>query len=166
MIESNKAIFPFFYHLETPLRREFQYLRYLIQTYEYFPNSIAYLRKLYNGDHITFYRDFIRLNEAYLDGPAPSVPTLISRHSVETFSAMVNQFKPAYAKQLNSLLQFDYDMHRIKTAKTDVAIQNLYHFDPKDLEATLPIQDYANRSCIIRLEKKNGNISQSVMPLG
>ena len=166
MIESNKAIFPFFYHLETPLRREFQYLRYLIQTYEYFPNSIASLRKLYNGDHIAFYRDFIRLNEAYLNGPAPSVPTLISRHSVETFGVMVDRFAPAYAKQLKSLLQFDYDTHRIKTAKSDVAIQNLYHFDPKDLEANLPIQNYTNRSCIIRLEKKNGNISQSVMPLG
>ena len=100
MIENNKAIFPFFYHLETPLRREFQYLRYLIQTYEYFPNSIAYLRKLYNGDHIAFYRDFIRLNEAHLNGPAPSVPTLISRHSVETFSAMLDLFAPSYEKQL------------------------------------------------------------------
>lgn len=166
MIENNKAIFPFFYHLETPLRREFQYLRYLIQTYEYFPNSIAYLRKLYNGDHIAFYRDFIRLNEAHLNGPAPSVPTLISRHSVETFSAMLDRFAPSYEKQLKSLLQYDYDMHRIETAKSDVSIQNLYHFDPNDLAAKVAIQNYSNRSSIIRLEKKNGCINQSVIPLG
>lgn len=166
MIEQNKAIFPFFYHLETPLRREFQYLRYLIQTYEYFPNSVAYLRKLYNGDHIAFYRDFIRLNQDYLDGPAPSVPTLISRHAVETFGKMIDQFTPAYGKQLKSLLQYDYDMHRIQTAKSGVAIQNLYHFDYRDLERKLPIWEYANRSCIIRLEKQNGNVNQSVMPLG
>jgi radical SAM superfamily enzyme YgiQ (UPF0313 family) len=165
MIENNKAIFPFFYHLETPVRREFQYLRYLIQTYEYFPNSIAYLRKLYQGDHITFYRDFIRLNQNYLDGPAPSIPNLISRHSAETFGTMVDQFAPSYGKQLKSLLQYDYDMHRIKTAKADVTIQNLYHFDAKDLEAKLPIQEYRNRSCIIRLEKKNGKINQAVIPL-
>lgn len=166
MIENNKAIFPFFYHLETPLRREFQYLRYLIQTYEYFPNSIAYLRKLYNGDHIAFYRDFIRLNETHLNGPAPSVPTLISRHSVETFSAMLDRFAPSYEKQLKSLLQYDYDMHRIETAKSDVSIQNLYHFDPNDLAAKVAIQNYSNRSSIIRLEKKNGCINQSVIPLG
>lgn len=166
MIENNKAIFPFFYHLETPVRREFQYLRYLIQTYENFPNSIAYLRKLYQGDHIAFYRDFMRLNKPYLDGPAPSVPSLISRHSVETFSAMVDQFAPAYGKQLKSLLQYDYDMHRIKTAKSDVAIQNLYHFDHRDLEAKLPIQNYSNRSCIIRLEQTKGQVSKTVIPLG
>lgn len=166
MIENNKAIFPFFYHLETPLRREFQYLRYLIQTYEYFPNSVAYLRKLYRGDHIAFYRDFIRLNQPHLDAPAPSVPTLISRHAVETFGVMIDQFGPAYSKQLKSLLQFDYDMHRIRTAKSNVAIQNLYHFDPKDLEAKLPISEYSNRSCIIRLENINGNINKSVIPLG
>lgn len=166
MIENNKAIFPFFYHLETPLRREFQYLRYLIQTYEYFPNSLMHLRKLYNGDHIAFYRDFIRLNQCYLDGPAPSVPTLISRHSVETFSQMLDQFAPAYQKQLKALFQYDYDQHRIRTAKTDVALQNLYQFDFKDLEAKRPIEEFADHSCIIRLEMHNGNVTQSVIPLG
>ena len=166
MIENNKAIFPFFYHLETPLRREFQYLRYLIQTYEYFPNSVAYLRKLYNGDHIAFYRDFIRLNQKHLDSAAASIPTLLFKHSVETFGAMVDRFAPPYAKQLKSLLQYDYDLHRIETATANVAIQNLYHFDKMDLDTGLPVWDYANRSCIIRLEKTNGSIKQSVMPLG
>lgn len=166
MIENNKAIFPFFYHLETPLRREFQYLRYLIQTYEYFPNSLKYLRWLYQGDHIAFYRDFISLNQDYLDGPAPSVPTLISRHAVETFGKMLDRFAPPYQKQLKSLLQYDYDMHRIQTAKSDVAIQNVYHFDPNDLDAGLPIEQYKNRSCIIRLETKNGAVSKAVIPLG
>ena len=79
---------------------------------------------------------------------------------------MIDQFGPAYSKQLKSLLQFDYDMHRIRTAKSNVAIQNLYHFDPKDLEAKLPISEYSNRSCIIRLENINGNINKSVIPLG
>jgi hypothetical protein len=166
MIENNKAIFPFFYHLETPVRREFQYLRYLIQTYENFPNSLKHVRKLYQGDHIQFYRDFIRLNEAYLDGPAPSVPSLISRHSVETFSQMVDQFAPAYGKQLKALLQYDYDKHRIQTAKSDVSIQNLYFFDHKDLVAKLPVEQYSNRSCIIRMDKRGGTVTQSVFPLG
>lgn len=166
MIENNKAIFPFFYHLETPVRREFQYLRYLIQDYEYFPNSLKHLRKLYNGDHIAFYRDFIRLNQSNLDRPAPHVPTLLFKHSVETFSQMLDQFAPPYAKQLKALLQYDYDRHRIQTAKSDVAIQNVYHFDPKDLEAQRPPEQYSDRSCIIRLEKRNGTVSQAVIPLG
>jgi len=166
MIENNKAIFPFFYHLETPVRREFQYLRYLIQTYEHFPNSLKYLRWLYNGDHIAFYRDFIRLNQSYLDGPASSVPNLISRHAVETFSKMLEQFAPSYEKQLKALLQYDYDLHRIKTAKSNVSIQNLYQFDPSDLDAKLPIEEYKDRSCIIRLEMRNGAIDKTVIPLG
>ena len=167
MIDGNKAIFPFFYHLETPLRREFQYLRYLIQTYENFPNSLKYLRKLYNGDHIRFYHDFMELNEPYMDGHAASVPTLMSRHSVETFSTMTDRFAPVYGKQLKALLQYDYDMHRIRTAKNGVAIQNLYQFNPKDLEQKLPIEQYTDYSCIIRMEKKmDGTVTQAVIPLG
>jgi hypothetical protein len=106
------------------------------------------------------------LNQSYLDSAAASIPTLIFKHSVETFGAMVDQFAPAYAKQLKSLLQYDYDLHRIETANSDVAIQNLYHFDKRDLDAGLPVSDYASRSCIIRLEKNNGSIRQSVIPLG
>jgi hypothetical protein len=79
---------------------------------------------------------------------------------------MLDRFAPSYEKQLKSLLQYDYDMHRIETAKSDVSIQNLYHFDPNDLAAKVAIQNYSNRSSIIRLEKKNGCINQSVIPLG
>jgi hypothetical protein len=46
-----------------------------------------------------------------------------------------------------------------------VAIQNLYHFDKRDLDTGLPISDYTSRSCIIRLEKNSGSIKQSVIPL-
>ena len=166
MIENNKAIFPFFYHLETPLRREFQYLRYLIQTYEHFPNSLKYLRWLYNGDHVAFFRDFIRLNQNYLEGPAPNIPTLIFKHSVETFSTMLDQFSPPYQKQLKALIQYDYDMYRIRTAKSNVAIQNLYQFDHADLEAKLPIEEYKDRSCIIRLTMQDGIVNKTVIPLG
>lgn len=166
MIENNKAIFPFFYHLETPLRREFQYLRYLIQTYEHFPNSLKYLRWLYNGDHITFFRNFVRFGQSHLDASAASVPTLLFKHSVEIFGAMLDQFAPSYQKQLKALLQYDYDMHRIRTAKSNVAIQNLYQFDPRDLESGLPIEEYQDRSCIIRLENVNGTVSKKVIPLG
>lgn len=166
MIENNKAIFPFFYHLETPLRREFQYLRYLVQTYEHFPNSLKFLRWLYKGDHITFFRDFMKFNEQHLEASAANVPTLMFKHSVETFGKMLDQFSPAYQKQLKALFQYDYDMYRIRTAKTNVAIQNLYQFDPANLEEHLPIEQYQDRSCIIRLEKNNGNISRTVIPLG
>ena len=79
---------------------------------------------------------------------------------------MLDQFAPPYAKQLKALLQYDYDRHRIQTAKSDVAIQNVYHFDPKDLEAQRPPEQYSDRSCIIRLEKRNGTVSQAVIPLG
>jgi hypothetical protein len=107
----------------------------------------------------------MKFNEVYLDASAANVPTLMFKHSVETFGAMLDQFKPNYQKQLKALLQYDYDMYRIRTAKTNVAIQNVYQFDPADLEANLPIEEYKDRSCIIRLEKLNGNINRTVIPL-
>ena len=108
----------------------------------------------------------MQLNQDFLDATPSSVPTLILKHSVETFSTLVDRFAPPYQKQLKALFQYDYDSYRIRTAKTNVAIQNLYQFNYADLEANLPIEEYSNRSCIIRMENTNGTINKTVIPLG
>ena len=60
MIRNNKAMFPFLYHLNTPVRNNYQYTFFLVWFYHRYPHTIRYLRQLYKGDNLRFYRDFYK----------------------------------------------------------------------------------------------------------
>lgn len=160
VIVANKAIFPFFFHYETPVRREFQYLTILVSIYRKFPHSAKFLRQLYHGDNIEFYRDFIRSNQACFDGSIFEISMQSQLHPVEMMCNMLSNFNVPYEKQLKGLMMYDFNYQRIRDSKDGSVFQDVYCFNFQDLLDGLPIEQYSQRSCLIRFEKKDGIISK------
>ena len=165
MIKANKAIFPFFFHYETPVRREFQYLTIMVTMYRKFNHSAKFLRQLYNGDNIEFYRDFIRSNQACFDGSILNISIESQLRPVEMFSNMLRKFNVPYEKQLIELMRYDYDYQRMRDSKDGTIHQDIYHFNFQDMLENLPIEQYSDRSCLIRLERQDGVISKQAFAM-
>lgn len=160
MIKANKAIFPFYYHLETPLRREVQYMTLLVTIYEKLPNSIKYLRRLYNGDNMQFYRDFIACNKELFDGTITEICRKTNFYPLELLFNMLDQFDVPYKTQLKGLMQYDWDFEQIRHKEPGTVMQNLYSFDYSDLLEKLPIEEYSQRSSFIRMTKTEEGVSK------
>ena len=160
VIKANKAIFPFFFHYETPVRREFQYLTILVTMYRKFNHSAKFLRQLYNGDNIEFYRDFIRSNQECFDSTIMDISIESQLRPVEMFAKMLRKFNVPYEKQLLELMRYDFNYQRLRDSKDGTVMQDVYHFNYQDMLDNLPIEQYSNHSCLIRLEKQDGTIAK------
>ena len=160
VIKANKAIFPFFFHYETPVRREFQYLTILVTMYRKFNHSAKFLRQLYNGDNIEFYRDFIRSNQECFDSTIMDISIESQLRPVEMFAKMLRKFNVPYEKQLLELMRYDFNYQRLRDSKDGTVMQDVYHFNYQDMLDNLPIEQYSNHSCLIRLEKQDGTITK------
>lgn len=163
MIKNNKAIFPFHFHYETPLRRETQYLGFLTDVYGMFPNSIRHLRKLYNGDDLQFYRDFIRCNQAIFDKSIVEIDKASYGEPLKLLDPIVDHLQLPYGKQLKALMKFDWNYQSLVHSRQDSVLQDIYHFDFEDYQKQRPIEQYADRSTLIRLEKHDNVITQKLM---
>lgn len=160
VIKANKAIFPFFFHYETPVRREFQYLTILVTMYRKFNHSAKFLRQLYNGNNIEFYRDFIRSNQECFDSTIMDISIESQLRPVEMFAKMLRKFNVPYEKQLLELMRYDFNYQRLRDSKDGTVMQDVYHFNYQDMLDNLPIEQYSNHSCLIRLEKQDGTIAK------
>ena len=160
VIKANKAIFPFFFHYETPVRREFQYLTILVTMYRKFNHSAKFLRQLYNGDNIEFYRDFIRSNQECFDSTIMDISIESQLRPVEMFAKMLRKFNVPYEKQLLELMRYDFNYQRLRDSKDGTVMQDVYHFNYQDMLDNLPIEQYSNHACLIRLEKQDGTITK------
>lgn len=159
MIEENKAIFPFYYHLETPLRREFQFLTLFNKMYQRFPRYIRYARRLYNGDNIRFYRDFCRNNADIFNGTMTVIDHAVQFNPVEMICNGIRDFDIPYLPQLRSALQFELDLEEVKDSKKDITLTRTYNFRYPDVMQNKPIEEFAQGQTDILFHKVNGAIS-------
>lgn len=161
MIKAHKSLFPFYYHYETPLRREFQYLGLFTTAYAKLPNSIKHLRRQYKGDNIQFYRDFVKCNPETFSGTIVDIDRDIALKPLELLNRVVDHLQVPFAQQLKDLLKYDRTYQKVHDSQEDCVIQDIYHFDYADLIARRPIEEYKNHSTLIRLEKKDGEIHRT-----
>lgn len=164
MICENKAVFPFFYHLPTQLREEYQYLTYFYHVYEEFPRFARYVRKLYKGDDLRFYKDFVRSNRTYLE-TMKNFTGDFNDHIWELMENTLRNQDASYIKQLKGLLKFDNAYHRISKAKEDMEITDTYDFSYLDYRAKRPIEQYSNSCTTIKLHKKDGKMTMRILDI-
>ncbi len=159
MIKDNKALFPFYYHLETPLRREFQYLTLLEGLYKIFPKTARYVRQLFKGDDIRFFKDFARNNSSILETSMDEVFWFLVRKPVEAFGNTIQSLKHPREKQVLSLIQYERNWQRVQRSKTDMFLQDVYNFDLEDLKKGLPIEEFKVCKSYILVTKKDGRMA-------
>jgi radical SAM superfamily enzyme YgiQ (UPF0313 family) len=162
LIRSNKALFPYFYHLKTPLRDEFQHLTYLIQIYQKFPKTGPIIRKLYNSDYVKMYRDFVAYNPSITSG-SPELVLRTASHPHEFLIAMLQGLDFPQRNQLAGRLTFEWDVQQVAKSEGDITIQRTYPFSYVDFTLKRPIEAYTDASCEILLENRNGKLSMKVL---
>ena len=165
IIKNNKALFPFFYHLDTPLRNDYQYLDFLMFVYKNYPMSIKHLRSLYSGDNLRFYRDFYENNIELFSKDIAQIEHGVYTNSLEVIQNVTAKLDYPFIKQLNALMKFDSDVQKIKKSKEDISIQDTYDFSYIEFQLKLPIEKYSDGKTELLIEKKNGRVSMKVLQI-
>lgn len=153
VIRANRDVFPFFYHLDTPLRNEFQYLVVFGYVYRLFPKTIHHLRKLYHGDNLQFYRDFVANNQDLLSMDMDPLLEAVKRDPLTAICNTMAAFDQPYISRLKELMRFECDRKKISEGEEDVIAQKCYGFSFLDFKRNLPIEQYCSGESEIMFQK-------------
>lgn len=165
MIAENKAIFPFYYHLNTPVRNNYQYVKFLVEIYHKFPNSIRYLRNFYNGNDLQFYNDFYNHNKSAFEGDLLQAEAMVYKHPLEMLNNLIDGVQIPYSRPLKALLKFDNDVQRVSSSKTDMTLEETYNFSYVEHQMQIPIESFSDSKTKILLQKKDGKKNFKILSI-
>jgi len=163
MIRENKSIFPFYYHLHTPVRDEYHFAYQLMLVYHAYPKFARYLRQLYHGDNLKFYRDFVRCNRHILEQDMAHIMDKVNNHPLEMLHNILDSFDLPYISKIKELLRFEDDTYRVYRSDEDISLRETYGFSYVDFKLKLPIEQYSNGKTEILLERINGKKSLKLL---
>lgn len=156
MIRQHKTLFPFLYHLDTPMRNEYQYLSLLVHLYQKFPETIRHLRRLYQGDNLKFYRDFYHNNVPCFEGSLQHTVYCVVKTPVQMLYNTIQDFDAPWLPQLKALLNYEYQVQTVRRSETDIAVEETFDFSYFDYKLDLPIRQYSAGQTRLRISKENG----------
>lgn len=159
MIEKNKPLYTSLYHLHTPLRDSYPYVKFLSLLYQKFPKYARYIRPYYNGDYLKLYRDMVKNNPEWL---GPDVASLEEQLHSDPLKIMLNTLRdidgPGIEK-VRDLLRFENDLKRFKRGQDgDVQIKQ-YAFDYQDVVKQLPVEQFSDGVSRMIFRKDKGKVS-------
>ena len=155
MIEGNKSIFPFFHHLNTPVRDNYQCLHYLSRLYESVSDVLYQVRKRYDGDNLWFYRDFYEANRSILyDFNVAN--QVMAEDPLQMIVNLLNHIHFPNLVQVQAIMQFKKDMLIVLRSKEDISIQRCYDFNYKEYRENRPLEELSVASSELLLKKENG----------
>lgn len=163
VIKDNKDIFPFFYHLNTPVRNAYQYLNLFNQWYKQFPKTAQYLRKVYRGDNLRFYRDFYTNNSGCFERSIDEAVSHVLKNGYEILVNTVKDLDTSYMEQLKELMRFEYDLGRVRQSAQDMTVSEEYGFSYLDYQRGRPIEQYSRSTSRLLLQKENGKMKMRLL---
>lgn len=163
MFRDNKALFPFFYNLDTPLRKKYQYVFFLAHMYQEFPNSMKHLRKLYHGDNLKFYLDFYESNLSCFGKDIASIKRTCAEEPLAMLDNLMKHLDAPCPEQLRALLKYDFNLKKVLKSKEDITVQDTYDFSYVDFKLKLPIEQYSSGQTEILLQKINGKAGMKIL---
>ena len=166
MIKANKKIFSHFYHLSTPVRDNYQYLRLLILLYERHRDTFRLICQLYNGDYLKLYKDFYNNNSDVFAKEISKIISAMHKNPIEIVTNTIKDFDKSFIEKILSVMLYEYNARKVSKADTDTEIRQKYNFSMIDLQMKLPITQLSNMKTEILLRKKNGNFEMKVVSIG
>lgn len=163
LLQSSRELFPFYFHLNTPVRDEYQYLAYLEKLYATGPRQLKQLRRLYQGDNLRFYREFVAANREWFEGDLDKLEEKLDSDPLELVLNLVRSLEHPKKLQLADLLKLSYRARQISRAKEDTSLRDTYHFNYVDLSMKRPIEEYSSGKTDILLEKAQGKFNLKVL---
>lgn len=157
MIRENKLLFSFYYNLDTPVRRDYQYLSYLVYLYEGNRDIMKYLRSLYKGDHLALYRDFYAANQHFLTDISHMDETML-HDQPQMLLNLIDVIAPDNAKQLRAWVELKRDLRLV--AESDEGTRLLKNYDLSFFEycKKVPFDKLSAVTSSLMIVKVNGTV--------
>ena len=164
MIQNNKMLFSFYYNLDTPVRRNYQYLSYLLYLYEGNKNILRYIRSLYNHDDLALYQDFYKANQHYLTDIEHMEDTMRNQQMQMIFN-LIDTLAPANALQLKAWLELSQDIKTVSASKSNMRIQKDYGIDFMEFYTNVPFDMLTKASSTVMIEKENDEFNARLLAI-
>ena len=165
LLQSSRELFPFYFHLHTPVRDQYQYMAYLEKLYATGPRQLKQLRGLYGGDNLRFYREFVAANREWFEGDLDKLEQKLDSDPMELVLNLVQSLDHPKKVQLADLLKLSYRARQISRAKEDTSLRDTYQFNYVDLSMKRPIEEYSPGKTDILLEKTEGKFQLKVLQI-
>lgn len=166
LIKRNKELFPFFYHLSTPLRDEYYFLERWALMCRKLPKAVKFVRKIYGRDGLGFYRDFVENNPQYIDFDCRrSVQKQRRITPGELLLNTIRNLEHPKLIQLKALVEFLGDNEEVSASKTDIIIQKTYDFSYLDYIKKLSIDNFSAGKTEIKLSKINSKLDMKILDM-
>lgn len=165
LLQSSRELFPFYFHLHTPVRDDYQYLAFLERLYATGPRQLQQLRRLYEGDNLRFYREFYDANSSWFEGDLTKLEEKLHNDPQELVLNLVRSLDHPKKLQLEDLLKLAYRTKEISRAKEDTQLRDTYRFNYVDLSMKKPIDQYGPGRTDILLEKIDGKFELKVLQI-
>ena len=162
LIRRNKPVFPVYYDLPTPVRRNYQYLWLLVNLYGKFPRSMKLLRQHY-GDDLKLYRDLEKQDRQYFDRGVDALEKQAAKDPLTLALGLAAGTEAFWTPQLQALMRFEEDVRRMRTGGEDRELRRVYDFAYVDLKLERPIERYAPGKTEILLRRADRKLSMRVL---
>lgn len=166
MIRANKAIFPYFFHFNTPLRNEFRELDALIMLYEKCPKTLRYIRDLHQGNSLDLFRALYANNIHCFQNGINELFRALRERPAEMISNLIDDIGCPNAHQLKALMSYELDLDAAKNSEEDVYVRKVYDFDFDEMKAHLPLEEYSQKQTKILIQKIGGKMIIRVLRSG
>lgn len=165
LIKNNRAIFPFYFDLVTPVRQNYQYLHFFVEVNGRCFRAGRQLRKLYANNFLQYYRDFYEANKEILEGDITEAGKWFDEHPLEALLNVTALRNDPFRKPLEGLLTYSYRLNEVYEARTDIVIEDTFDFNYADLKLGHPIQEFSPGRTKIRIEKINGKTGIEILEI-
>lgn len=165
MIAENKRIFPYFYHLNTPVRNDYQYLLYFVYLFQKFPHSLRSLRALYGGDHLRLYREFCKANADCFEQEISHISHCVTKEPLQLLHKLVSSMDTPYEEKLCSLMTYEWDLSCFKAERKDRSMKKTYAFSMLDLQRRRTVDRFVDAKTTVLMERKQGTNSVKILDI-
>ena len=157
MFKENKILFSFYYNLDTPVRRNYQYLTYLIYLYEGNREIMKYIRSLYNGDDLALYRDFYAANQHFLTDISHMDETML-HDQTQMILNLIDVIAPDNAAQLKAWVELKEDVQQVARSEGDIQLQKNYALSFFEFCRKAPFEKLSKAGSTVVIKKENGTV--------
>ena len=163
LVRAHKAVFPVYYDLPVPERKDYQHLWLLPELYRKYPRSLKLLRQ-HQKDDLALFRSLEKANSWLF---AAGTAVLSKRLNEDPLSMVLNlaaqMLDPRQAAALQGLMRFEEDLRLLRRPGEDREIQRTYDFLYSDLKLNRPIGSFARGRTEIVLRRKDQRLSLQVL---
>ncbi len=163
-IAAHRDLFPFFYHLHTPVRDEFQYMIYLLYIHQQFPKTARHIRALYRGDYLKMYRDMVRNNPIFNE-EIGAIQKYVMADPLRVLCDSIRDLDVPYLPQLCARLKLERDGRRVEKSPEDITIHDTYDLNFVDYSLKRPMEAYGPGRTELIMQKTGGVTELKVLKI-